>query len=154
MEANNSILGERHVYIGWHNSPDLQQQIHLTGLGNYAFYPEMLGRMDSAIACHRVSIQLGDFDYDTRKQITRLAGEIMTNFSRIGKDGNCQAWLQRLLDLMAQKGIIASHICDVYAKFIKTDNAHLIDSEQKKIDAEPSLNVTMSPDIDRTLFYR
>lgn len=89
MEANNNILEERHVYIGWHNSPTLQQQIRLTGLGKYAFYPQMLGRKNSAIAGHRVSIQLGTFDHGMRNQIAELAGDITNNFSLTGEDGNC-----------------------------------------------------------------
>ncbi|KAH7033866.1 hypothetical protein BKA57DRAFT_497325 [Linnemannia elongata] len=153
MEANNNILEERHVYIGWHNSPTLQQQIHLTGLGKYAFYPQMLGRMNSAIAGHRVSIQLGIFDHGMRNQIAELAGDMTNKFSLTGEDGNCQAWLQRLLRLMSQNGLIASDINDVYAKFIKTDNAHLIDVEQQKIDAAFDLTNSQSPNVDRTLFY-
>ncbi|KAG0064189.1 hypothetical protein BGZ89_009303 [Linnemannia elongata] len=64
----------------------MQQQIHLTGLGKYAFYPQMLGRMNSAIAGHRVSIQLGTFDYGMRNQIAELAGDITNNFSLTGED--------------------------------------------------------------------
>ncbi|KAF9348702.1 hypothetical protein BGX26_012915 [Mortierella sp. AD094] len=153
MEANNNILEERHVYIGWHNSPALQQQIHLTGLGKYAFYPRMLGRMNSSIASHRVSIQLGGFDHDTRTQIAKLAGEMTNNFSLTGEEGNCQAWLQQLLGLLSQNGIIAADINDVYAKFIKTDNAHLIDAEQQKIDAAYGSTGSRPLNVDRTLYY-
>ncbi|KAF9208722.1 hypothetical protein BGZ49_007796 [Haplosporangium sp. Z 27] len=135
MEVNNNILEERHVYIGWHNSPEFQQQIHLTGLGNYAFYPQMVSRMSSAIAGLRVSIQLGKFDYDTRKQIARLARDMTKDFSLTGEDGNCQAWLQRLLRLISQNGIITSELYDEYTIFIKTDNASLIKAEQQKLDA-------------------
>ncbi|KAF9085720.1 hypothetical protein BGX27_003384 [Mortierella sp. AM989] len=144
MEVNNNILEERHVYIGWHNSPILQQQIHLTGLGKYAFYPQMLGRINPAIAHYRASIQLGEFDHDTRNQIARLASDMTNKFSLNGEDGNCQAWLQRLLRLLSENGIIASDINDVYAKFIKTDNAHLMDGEQKKIDAALSLAASIT----------
>ncbi|KAF9992658.1 hypothetical protein BGZ65_011979, partial [Modicella reniformis] len=94
----------------------MQQQIHLTGLGNYAFYPQMVGRMNSTIAMYRVSIQLGEFDLDTRLQIVKLASDMTKAFSLTGQDGNCQAWLQRLLQLMSQNGMIASDIPeDVYS---------------------------------------
>ncbi|KAF9994104.1 hypothetical protein BGZ80_009839 [Entomortierella chlamydospora] len=153
MEANNNILEERHVYIGWHNSPVLQQQIHLTGLGKYAFYPRMLGRMDSSIASHRVSIQLGEFDYGTRTQIANLAGDMTKSFSLTGEEGNCQAWLQRLLGLLSQNGIIADSINDAYAKFITTDNAQLIATEQQKIEAACGFIGTPQLNVDRTLYY-
>ncbi|KAG9062112.1 hypothetical protein KI688_006838 [Linnemannia hyalina] len=153
MEANNDILEERHVYVGWHNSPILHQQIHLTGLGKYAFYPHMLGYMSSAIAGHRVSIQLGEFDHGMRNQIVELAGDMTNSFSLTGEDGNCQAWLQRLLRLMSQNGLIAPDINDVYAKFIKTGNAHLVEAEQQKIDAAFGLTSSQSLNVDRTLFY-
>lgn len=54
---------------------------------------------------------------------------------------------------MSQNGLIASDINDVYAKFIMTDNAHLIDVEQQKTDAAFDLTSSQSPNVDRTLFY-